>query len=73
MGNVLLSVAACAKIFHAAGCKVILAGRNLEELKKVQKELQTSQDKVQVFKGMQCNFQSTSGIIEGAMGKKKFF
>lgn len=35
---------ACAKVFHSAGCKVILAGRNLEELRKVQKDLQRSQD-----------------------------
>lgn len=36
---------ACVKVFHSAGCKVILAGRNLEELKKVQKDLPPSQDR----------------------------
>ncbi|KAH3871472.1 dehydrogenase/reductase SDR family member 7B-like [Dreissena polymorpha] len=31
---------ACATVFYSAGCKVILAGRNLSELQKVKEELQ---------------------------------
>lgn len=34
---------ACAKVFYGAGCKVIMSGRNLQELKEVQKELMESE------------------------------
>ena len=41
-----MDVSACSKVFYRAGCKVILSGRNLQQLTEVQTELLESEQKV---------------------------
>lgn len=53
-----------AKVFAKAGCKVVLASRNIDNLKKVEEEIKTFNDNVLAVQTDVNNFKSLENLIE---------